>query len=170
MIDERTEKPFKNCYLKTEESRQAQIDNHIYMDAVGLGFGSSCLQVTFQASSLEQAKKLYDQLIPLAPIMMAITAASPIFRGFLADVDTRWSLISKCTDDRTEDELKQINKSRYASVSSYLSEENEIHNDIELEKNSEVEKALIDAGMETGLASHFAHLFIRDPIVVWEDR
>jgi len=35
---------------------------------------------------------------------LALSAASPIFRGYLADLDTRWSAISASGEDRTEEE------------------------------------------------------------------
>ena len=70
------------------------MDDHIYMDAMGFGMGNSCLQVTFQASSISEGKHLYDQLLPLTPILLALSAASPVFRGVLSDVDTRWAVIS----------------------------------------------------------------------------
>ena len=59
---------------------------HIYMDAMGFGMGLSCLQVTFQACDITEAAQLYDQLAPLCPILLALTASSPIHRGWLSDV------------------------------------------------------------------------------------
>lgn len=44
----------------------------IYMDAMCFGMGCSCLQVTFQACSVEEARRLYDQLAVVAPIMVSI--------------------------------------------------------------------------------------------------
>ena len=138
--DSKTKLPYLDD-VKTDESKKAQKENFIYMDAMGFGMGNSCLQVTFQASSIDEALHLYDQLIPLTPVMLALSAASPIFRGILADVDTRWAVISASVDCRTLEEngtkpLKNdrfiIPKSRYASVSSYLSDENQNMNDIEL--------------------------------------
>ena len=35
---------------------------------------------------------------------LALTAASPAFRGYLADVDARWNVIAGAVDDRTEEE------------------------------------------------------------------
>lgn len=35
---------------------------------------------------------------------MAISASAPIFRGYLADIDVRWNVISASVDDRTPDE------------------------------------------------------------------
>lgn len=44
----------------------------------------------------------------LAPIMLAMTAATPIFKGRLADVDARWNIIAQSVDDRTDAELGKI--------------------------------------------------------------
>lgn len=35
---------------------------------------------------------------------MALTAASPIFRGLLTDTDCRWDVIAGSVDDRTPEE------------------------------------------------------------------
>lgn len=80
-------------------------DNSIYMDAMVFGMGSCCLQITFQAKNIREGRTLYDQLSPLAPIMLALTAATPIYKGFLADTDVRWNQISASVDDRTPEEL-----------------------------------------------------------------
>ena len=80
-------------------------DDHIYMDAMAFGMGSCCLQITFQAKNITEGRKLYDQLSPLGPIMLALTAATPIYKGFLADTDVRWNQISRAVDDRTSEEL-----------------------------------------------------------------
>ena len=79
--------------------------DHIYMDAMAFGMGSCCLQITFQAKNITEGRKLYDQLSPLGPIMLALTAATPIYKGFLADTDVRWDQISRAVDDRTKEEL-----------------------------------------------------------------
>ena len=57
---------------------------------------------------------------------MAFTASSPIFNGILAETDTRWSVISQSVDDRSEQERDKdspyhIQKSRYDSISYYIS-------------------------------------------------
>jgi len=74
------------------------------MDAMGFGMGCSCLQITFQAYNLEEARRVYDALVPVGPIMLALTAAAPMFRGYLADVDCRWDVIAGSVDDRTDEE------------------------------------------------------------------
>lgn len=80
-------------------------DDHIYMDAMAFGMGSCCLQITFQAKNIIEGRTLYDQLSPLGPILLALTAATPVYKGFLADTDVRWNQISRAVDDRTPEEL-----------------------------------------------------------------
>lgn len=63
------------------------------------------LQVTMQLQDIGEARRLHDQLIPLAPIMLALTAATTIWDGVLADSDVRWNLLGVCLDDRTVDEV-----------------------------------------------------------------
>lgn len=88
----------------TEAKEGAALPNNIYMDAMGFGMGCSCLQITFQAYNLEEARRVYDALVPVGPIMLALTAAAPMFRGYLADVDCRWDVIAGSVDDRTDEE------------------------------------------------------------------
>lgn len=80
-------------------------DNFIHMDAMAFGMGSCCLQITFQAKNIVEGRELYDQLSPLGPIMLALTAATPIYKGFLAGTDVRWNQISRAVDCRTPEEL-----------------------------------------------------------------
>lgn len=80
-------------------------ENFIHMDAMAFGMGSCCLQITFQAKNIVEGRKMYDQLSPLGPIFLALTAATPIYKGFLADTDVRWNQISASVDDRTAEEL-----------------------------------------------------------------
>ena len=37
-------------------------------------------------------------------LKMALSAGTPILRGYLADLDCRWSVISGSVDDRTPEE------------------------------------------------------------------
>jgi glutamate--cysteine ligase catalytic subunit len=116
------------------EKGRSALPDHIYMDAMGFGMGQCCLQLTFQACNIKEARTLYDQLTPMCPIMLALTAASPLQRGYIADTDCRWNIISSSVDCRTREErglepLKtnryRIYKSRYDSIDSYLSPEGE---------------------------------------------
>jgi len=156
-------------------------DNFIHMDAMAFGMGSCCLQITFQAKNLNEGRQMYDQLSPLGPILLALTAATPIYKGFLADTDVRWNQISKAVDDRTPEELGEkplktsrwrIPKSRYASNSTYISEDSRLrpeYLDPNLVIDPEIKQQLLDGGMDDRLATHFAHLFIRDPIVIFNE-
>lgn len=40
------------------------------MDAMGFGMGCCCLQITFQAWDVGEARTVYDALVPVAPIMV----------------------------------------------------------------------------------------------------
>ncbi|RAK98211.1 glutamate--cysteine ligase [Aspergillus ibericus CBS 121593] len=156
-------------------------DGHVYMDAMAFGMGSCCLQITFQAKNMTEGRKLYDQLSPLGPILLALTAATPIYKGFLVDTDVRWNQISGAVDDRTREELGElplrndrwrIPKSRYASNSTYISQDPRLRKeylDPNLIIDEDIKKRLIDDGMDDLLATHFAHLFIRDPLVIFSE-
>lgn len=151
----------------------------MFKDATGFGMGCSCLQATFQAGSIEEAKHLYDQLLPFTPILLALSAGSPIWRGYLCDIDCRWSVISASVDDRTEEELGHVplkkdqylvHKSRYDSVDSYLSEAGQLFNDIDIVKDTKFYKTMIENNVDRILAEHISHLFIRDPIAIFKEK
>lgn len=110
---------------------------------------------------------------------MAFTAASPIYRGYLTDIDCRWNVISASVDCRTAEErgLKPLNenkfrilKSRYDSIDCYLSEGSEKYNDVPLIYNEEDYQALRDGGIDHNLAQHIAHLFIRDTVSLFSEK
>ncbi|KAJ8734851.1 hypothetical protein PYW08_014101 [Mythimna loreyi] len=174
--DENTKIPVDNSHIL--EPGVAKPDC-VYMDAMGFGMGCCCLQLTFQACCITEARTLYDQLAPLCPIMLALSAASPIFRGFLTDVDCRWNVIAGSVDCRTREErglepLKnnkfRINKSRYDSISSYLSPENEKYNDINIVHDKQLYRRLREGGIDHPLALHVAHLFIRDTVSLFSEK
>ncbi|OLY83270.1 Glutamate-cysteine ligase catalytic subunit [Smittium mucronatum] len=166
----------------SEAKNGAAKPDHIYMDAMGFGMGCCCLQVTFQASDLNEARRLYDQLAPITAITMALSASTSVLRGYLADTDCRWNIISSSVDDRTPEErglkplsgdFKRIMKSRYGTIDSYLGSNDgffrEEFNDIDLVYDEESYKTLKDSGVDELLAKHISHLFIRDPLVIYEE-
>lgn len=156
-------------------------ENCVYMDAMAFGMGSCCLQITFQAKNINEGRKLYDQLSPLGPILLALTAATPVYKGFLVDTDVRWNQISRAVDDRTREEMGEvplvndrwrIHKSRYASNSTYIAQDPRLrpeYMDPDLVIDEKLKQRLIDGGMDDILATHFAHLFIRDPLVIFSE-
>ena len=153
-------------------------------------------QVTFQARDADESRHLYDHLAVLSPILLALTAATPVLHGRLADTDVRWSVISASVDDRTPGERGQVMgesgsphatlsskdmlqlagggmvrlpKSRYASISRYLANCQgcqERFNDLEAPLDPEALALLYDAGIDDSLAKHVAHLFTRDPLTL----
>ena len=140
---------------------------------------------------------MYDQLAVLAPIMLALTAATPIFKGRLANIDARWTVIAQSVDDRTPAErgllpeaerqsardpllagegIRFIPKSRYDSISTFIyhcSGDSACQrtfghfNDISCPIDEEVYQLLRNEQVDENLAHHVAHLFIRDPIVAF---
>ena len=156
-------------------------ENCVYMDAMAFGMGSCCLQITFQAKNINEGRKMYDQLSPLGPVMLTLTAATPIYKGFLVDTDVRWNQVSRSVDDRTAEELGEkplnhdrwrIPKSRYASNSTYIAQDPRLrleYMDPDLVVDENIKQRLLDGGMDGLLATHFAHLFIRDPLVIFSE-
>ncbi|KAH9979030.1 gamma glutamylcysteine synthetase [Lactifluus volemus] len=173
-IDKHTPRPFvdptipwhRNVFPEDAEARNgAALNDHIYMDAMGFGMGCCCLQLTFQCCNIEEARRMYDALIPIGPIMLALTAASPLWRGYIADVDCRWN------EERGLKPLKEnrmrIPKSRYDSVDLYISQSwmnRPEYNDSPLPIDEALYHRMCQHGIDELLSKHIAHLFIRDPI------
>jgi Glutamate-cysteine ligase len=188
--------------IEVEESKES-VRAAIHMDAMAFGMGCCCLQITFQARDVEESRFMYDQLAVLAPIMMALTASTPILKGRIADTDVRWGVISESVDCRTPaergrpdpnapyDDLagkgqRRIYKSRYDSISTYIyqgvvgeevnaSLKNGLANrvlntyiDIPVPIDQDVYQHLRSAGVDPALSQHIAHLFIRDPLVIFD--
>ncbi|KAE9547162.1 hypothetical protein FO519_009626 [Halicephalobus sp. NKZ332] len=176
--DVNTPSPFIEKF-NDEESAKAAKPDHIYLDHRGFGMGCCCLQMTFQAANVDEARWLYDQLAPIAPIFLALSAATPIFRGYLSDVDSRWDVISASVDDRTREErglvpLQKnkfaIKKSRYHTTDCYIHPSSDAYNDVELEYDPKVLQQLLDGGIDGYMAKYIAHMFIRDPLQVFREK
>ncbi|KAL1504363.1 hypothetical protein AB1Y20_010769 [Prymnesium parvum] len=175
----------------------AALAEGIKMDAMAYGMGCCCLQVTFQARDIDESRHLYDHLAVLAPVMLALTAATPILHGKLADTDVRWATVAASVDDRTPHErgvapsdadpahtperlaqlagggVAALPKSRYESISVYLANCggcSKSYNDINPPVDQEAMDMLMGAGIDPELAQHVAHLFVRDPLVIMKDR
>ncbi|KAM7135686.1 glutamate--cysteine ligase catalytic subunit isoform 3-T3 [Molossus nigricans] len=138
--DKNTPSPFIETFPGDDEAAKASKPDHIYMDAMGFGMGNCCLQVTFQACSIAEARYLYDQLATICPIV-------PL-----------------------KNNNYRISKSRYDSIDSYLSECGEKYNDIDLTIDKEIYKQLLQEGIDHLLAQHVAHLFIRDPLTLFAEK
>lgn len=145
----------------------------VYMDAMAFGMGNACLQVTMQMPNVDKARHVFDQLAIICPMFLAVTAATPIQKGVLCDSDVRWLTIAASVDDRKRSEVPRIIKSRYDSVSLFISPEPKDlskYNDNHVEVDATVLKRLTDEGFDERLARHVSHLFIRDPLVIFDQR
>ena len=60
----------------------------------------SCLQCTSSSKNLSHATYLHDQINILSPLMLALTAASPFYKGKVSDWDARWKILEQCNDFR----------------------------------------------------------------------
>ena len=206
--DEKTPWPFRDPTVNYDLHRWPEDDNvrngavkenHIYMDSSLFGLAGCALQVTVQARNMNEARRLYDQLLPMGPILLALTAATPMAKGFLADTDVRWNTFAASADDRTLEESGnkvclgvvlypfladwstsqplcndrwKIPKSRCSSGSTYIAQDPRLRDEYQdptLIIDEAIAQRLLDAGMDQRLAIHFAHLFIRDPLIVKDE-
>eukprot|EP00736_Rhodelphis_marinus_P011572 Rmarinus@m.24135 len=177
--DERTPDLIPEMHNSPDGTTTKGMAGDVHMDAMGFGMGASCLQVTMQARDIKEARHLYDQLAVLGPIMLALSAAAPIWRGYLTDCDVRWNVISNAVDCRTDEERTRpvgeggIRTSRYSSIDMYMSLsdalDEERYNDVPVVINDECYEFLKKEGVDERLARHVAHLFIRDPLVIYEN-
>lgn len=181
----------------SKEDSMVNLRPAIHMDAMAFGMGCCCLQITFQATDVDESRFLYDQLAVMAPIMMALTASTPVLKGRLADTDCRWGVICEGVDDRTPAERgrndnqepdpemagkgkRRLYKSRYDSISTYLyqgstSEDSHMknrilnmYNDIPVPIDEDKYRDLREAGIDPLLSQHIAHIFVRDPLVIFD--
>lgn len=66
----------------------------------------------------------------------------------------------------------KINKSRYDSIDTYISTDTiykDKYNDLDLVYDKDIYCKLTNDGVDDLLARHLAHLFIRDPLVIFEE-
>lgn len=148
------------------------------MDSMHFGMGCSCLQVTFECQSLNHARYLHDMLLPFTPLLAALSAASPIFKGKLADIDLRWTVISQSVDCRTEEERNPssahyIPKSRYSTMNHYISNHQYVKDayfdTVQYRVNPDhVQLLKTKGGLDDRMAFHIASLFVRDPIPTYD--
>lgn len=121
----------------TEATEDEPFPGMIYMDAMHFGMGQCCLQITYECSTINHARYLYDMLLPFTGILAAVSASGPIQKGKLSDNDLRWTVIEQSTDCRTDQERDPsshefIPKPRYSGINSYISNHDYVtvtHND-----------------------------------------
>jgi len=153
------------------------IQGHIYMDGQAFGAAQCCTQCTFLTHTLEEARYLTDQFLVLAPIFLALTAATPFLRGLVADTDTRWLGFQQTWDDRREEELETVCNSRCSPNDLFISENlasdkdaEKASNDVEVAVHQPAYEQLVREGLDSILSRHVAHLLVRDPLMVFENK
>ncbi|SAL96298.1 hypothetical protein [Absidia glauca] len=73
---------------------------------------------------------------------------------------------------KQEERKWKINKSRYDSIDTYISTDTiykDKYNDLDLVYDKDIYRKLTNDGVDDLLARHLAHLFIRDPLVIFEE-
>lgn len=161
-------------------------DKMIEIDNFGLGMGCCCLHTTFQALELKECLYIYDQLAAISPLILRMTRATPFSQGYLLDTETRWDFLSFATDCRTDEERgtkfyisndrintqSPIPKGRFSSIDFYLSEDPRNHpnyNDLKVPYSEDDYQKLKKAGVTENLAKHIASLFVRDPLLIYDE-
>ncbi len=76
-----------------------------------------------------------------------MSSASPIWRGYLTDIDCRYDILCQAADDRTlEEQNRSTLLSRCSPALLYLSDEHDHLNDVKLDMNENVVSTLIRHG------------------------
>lgn len=136
-----------------------------------------------------ESRHLYDHLGVLSPILLALTAATPILKCRLADTDVRWATISAAVtpqeleiESPPKDPMVQEKYSlvKYVEIpSTYIcnhkhgegpSSSTNKYNDVDVPYDETSYQTLVDQGVDHLLAMLIAHLFIRDPLVIYRQR
>lgn len=174
--DQRMQLPFR---LHKEQllGERDPVPGHIYLDCTAFGACQCCAQATFSTRCLEEARFLTDQFLVLAPLFLALTAATPFYRGRVAETDTRWEAFKATWDDRREEELATVPNSRVSAndlfISARLAEveaEDAALNDVLLPVHATSQEQLLAAGVDPVLARHVAHLLVRDALCLYGHR
>ncbi|EKX73627.1 glutamate cysteine ligase, putative [Theileria equi strain WA] len=163
--------------LQTKGTKGTASGDHknIHMDAIVFGMGMCCLQLTFSCLDINEARYLHDQMAVLAPLFIALTASTVVFRGALAATDTRWEVLCQAMDDVKASEKSMVQKSRFSSASLYIGNDEflkknySVLNDNKVACLSSIYDKLVENGVDSILARHFAHIFLYQPLVVYKE-
>lgn len=193
IIHNRGEKVHSKVLLKNPTKE----NDHIVIDSMGQGMGSSCLHVTFSINEpLDKITEVYDQMIPLTPLMLYLSRATAIIQGREVLSCHRWEHLCSSVDDRNQSSVsihdKLITspkifsnldyekegvpnstekilpkKPRCSSVDFYLNNEN--LNDINAVINLDAYHYLLQNGIPKGISRMLANEFAYDPILLYVD-
>lgn len=171
--------PIYNDINTKESVKDEKYEDFIHNDAFGAGMGNGCLQFTVGMETLNSCLYVYDQLIQIMPLITALSAQSPFFKGKLSKHDVRLSIINQGCDERFEEEKDPKNEnyifdSRFSFIYSYLSDNqyslDSFNNLPEMPINKDYYKKLKDKKFSDKLATHFCNLLVRDPQVIFSEK
>lgn len=142
---------------------------YLHLKHLLFGPGACGLQATFQCRTLQDARKLHDQLTVMSPIFLAMTAATPIYHATLVDTDTRVGHVAQAVDDRNDAEKGQLG-ARWGTSPMFL-EQGGLVQDTDRGLDSKAQELgreyaslLRRTGIDPVLASYFATVHLRDPL------
>lgn len=155
--------------------------DRLSLDHFGFGMCNTALQVTYSCRDMRQARFLHDMLHIMGPFMLAFSSTTFAASHALLDLDNRFTIIEKSTDDRKPAEKPVLDKTRYSTINFYLSDSPKLrpkYNDKKPAINKRFFKALRKALRQAGsplardkrLLIHFAYLFVRDYLIVFPER
>ncbi|KAF2403135.1 GCS-domain-containing protein [Trichodelitschia bisporula] len=131
------------------------------------GPGACGLQATFQCASLGQARALHDSLTIVAPVLLALSAATPIYAGVLVDTDARFARTGMAVDDRAPGEGVAA---RWGVPGMYLADAPMEDETRYLDPGHRLGETYVgrleEAGMDGVMARYFAAMHGRDPLYV----
>ena len=144
--------------------------SEIEIDAMGFGMGCCCLQATYSMPSLQDALYIYDQLTVLSPLLLALSASTPICNGYLLDTDTRINILEQSVDCRKESEYDKINYSRYYWNQLYISDDNDRFNDIDVYIDETQFNNLVNHRIPYSYAKYIASLHVHDCLLLYKEQ
>ncbi|KAK6089549.1 hypothetical protein P3W45_001431 [Vairimorpha bombi] len=178
-------------YIEVMEDKHTLLDNsnkYITIDSMGQGMGCCCLQVTMQGECVDSARYIYDMMGVLSPLLLRITRGTPCANGKLLRTETRWEMLEISVDCRTDLERgfnsiisssytkypyeSGIPKSRFSPIDLFISTSDNFkdkYNDINVPIHQNILQRLLKSGIDERLSKHVASLFIRDPMVSYEE-
>lgn len=174
--------------MKDKNTAVDETNKYILIDSMGQGMGCCCLQTTIQGSNLEETRHLYDMMGILSPLLLRLSRGTPCANGKLLNTETRWDMLEMSVDCRTDQERgsnwdvsgnkveynynTEIPKSRFSPLDLFISNHQhfkEKYNDIYVPINNDSLQRLRKNKIDEKMSKHIASLFVRDPIISYEN-
>lgn len=180
----------KNNYLRTGHkpciilpiSQDTNTQNKtVVLDHLGFGTSNTALQITYSCENLKQARFAHDMMHLLSPFLLVFSSSTFACSQNMVDYDNRLKILENALDDRRSKELQGLAKSRYSTINYFVSDDFRCkakYNDNKTTINKRFYK-LLRKELKLGksklandkrLLNHFSYLFVRDYLIVFEDR